>query len=505
VDAVKTTVEIRLHRKLGEISPYIYGQYFEHVEDCIYPSVWDDQSPHANELGMRQDVIDAAVGLGVPAVRWPGGCFADVYHWEDGIGPREQRPVRRNLHWGSLESNQFGTDEFLRWCELTGAEPYLNFNIGTGTLDEALRWMDYCIGTEPTTDVLRRRANGREEPYKVKFWGIGNETWAQWEAGRMNADDYGMMLANWSEFVRKMQPEAQIMGVGSNDADDPEWDRTVLKRAGAFIDYLTLHTYSVSLNREDGREYESMAYVPVYFEQRMRKMLAVIEETAVDRGNRPIRIAMDEWNIRHCFWNEEKQHYDFRRSSPRTVQDALLTAGVLNSMIRLSPHIGMANYVFLVNGNAVMNVDEHGVVKTPLYYIFQQYRRMMLGEAIEVGVHGPTTVTPEPQINWPYYKPQDGFRAETVPYIDAAASVNGDQLAISLINRHQNADIEVELLIPAGYELISAWTLHDENVYAANDFESRNRILPEEVTITPGTTSWVCKAHSIVLLTCRKV
>ncbi|HZG77805.1 MAG TPA: alpha-L-arabinofuranosidase C-terminal domain-containing protein, partial [Paenibacillus sp.] len=394
---MKSTVVIKPNRTLGAISPYIYGQYFEHLEDCIYPSVWDDRSPHADESGLRKDVIRAAAELAAPVVRWPGGCFADLYHWEDGIGPGEERPVRRNWHWGGLESNRFGTDEFLRWCELTGADPYVNFNLGTGTLDEALRWMDYCIGTEPTKDALQRAANGREKPYDVKLWGIGNETWGPWEAGQMDAEAYAKRLANWCEFVRKAQPDAGILAVGSEDAGDPEWDRAVLETAGKYIDYLTLHTYACSIDRSSGEEYYPVVFTADYMASRMRKMRDVIL-AAAERTGRPIRISVDEWNIRHYVKDEATSGYKLFRRSPRTMQDAVFVAGVLNAMVRLSPHVGMANYVFLVNGNGVMNVDGERVVRTPLYHVFRQYALWMRGEAVEVAVDGPMREAPPPQI-----------------------------------------------------------------------------------------------------------
>jgi len=504
VRSMKTIVDVSHMRKLGEISPDIYGQYFEHVEDCIYPSIWDDQSEHSDEKGLRSDVVQAAAELAVPVVRWPGGCFADVYHWEDGIGPPESRPLKWNWHWEQLESNRFGTDEFMRWCELVGAKPYINFNLGTGTMEEALRWMDYCNGTQLTPEVKKRHENGRIEPYNVKLWGIGNETWAHWEAGQMKAEEYAFKLSNWCEFVRKVQPESQILAVGSDDANDEHWDRTVLLQAGKHIDYLTLHVYGVSYERDTGQEFGHMAFASVYFEQRMRKVMRIIEETAAARGGRNIRIALDEWNVRHCFWDEEVKYHKFRRNSPRNLQDAIFAAGVLNSMIRLSPHVAMANYVFFVNGNAVMNVHKDGLVKTPLYDVFYQYGKKMQGQSIEAKIYGPSTITPKPQINWPKYELPDGFQPETATYIDAVAAMNGEELNISLINRHQFSDIETELLLPPGYVIKEAWTLNHEDIYAANDVYYPEKVKGYSKTVEGTTTSWLVPAHAIVLLSCQQ-
>lgn len=498
------TVTILPSRKLGEISPLIYGQYFEHVENCIYPSVWDGCSPKSNETGLREDVIEAVKELGAPIVRWPGGCFADFYHWEDGIGPRHERPVRKNFHWGGLESNQFGTDEFLEWCRLVGTEPYLNLNLGTGTLDEALRWQDYCNGKENTSDVLRRKANGREEPYGVRYWGIGNETYGEWEAGQMDAATYGSTLANWARFLRQHQPDAKLLGVGSAHGIDPEWDRTVLKRAGRLLDYLTFHLYGCSLDRTSGEEYNRVVYTPAYFEQRARRIISDIEDIRqTNKWSRPIRISMDEWNIRHYEQNDDGKIV-LNRHSMRNLQDAIFAAGIFNMMIRLSPHMGMANYVFLVNGNGVLRVNETDVLKTSLYYVFQQYARWMRGTAVDVDVQGARETDWRPQVNHPNHPTAD--HSDIQPGVmDAAAAVHDDgTIAVSLINRSKDEAGDVLLHLPEGYAIRQVWTLHHDHIYAGNDFEQPNRLTPTVQTIEEVTDRWTCPPHSVVLLLCSR-
>jgi alpha-N-arabinofuranosidase len=499
-----TTITVLEGTTIGTINPHIYGQYLEHLEDCIYPCIWDDKSPFADERGNRQDVMEAIKELGAPIVRWPGGCFADFYHWEDGIGEGAQRPVRRNFHWGGIESNRFGTDEFLHWCETIGTDPYINFNLGTGTLDEALRWMDYVNGTADTTDVQRRRANGRVEPYNVKYWGIGNETYGHWEAGQMDAEDYGKRLANWSEFVRKVQPDARILGVGSHGGSDSHWDREVLRHGGKAIDYLTFHLYASSSDRKSGAEYESIAYTPAYFEKRLRRMLATIDAYSDPTGSaRPIQISMDEWNIRH-YVRSDNGSYRLNRSSPRNLQDAIFTAGVLNVMIRLSPRVAMANYVFLVNGNGVMRANETEVLKTPLYYIFQQYARWFAGNAAAVLIQGAIKTGITPLVNSPQFvcEPTGDLEASVV---DAAASWNADgTLAVSLINRSPNAASEVKLVLPQGYAPSQSWTMYHQDVYASNDFGAADQVIPRMETVDGWDGTWSCPAHSVVLLLCAK-
>lgn len=494
---VRAEVIVRQDGTDNEISPLIYGQYLEHVDDCIYPAVCDPGSPVSDARGLREDVQDVATELGVPVVRWPGGCFADVYHWQDGVGPSAQRPLRRNWHWGGTESNQFGTDEFLSWCERIGAEPYLNLNLGTGTLDEALRWLDYCLGTRETAEVRARMAGGRREPYRVELCGIGNETWASWEAGAFDTHGYARTLANWADFVRRYAPNTSVLGVGSQEGADPAWDRAVLDAAGEHLNYLTNHLYGYSVDRVSGAEYFGIVFTPVYVEARLRAMADVL--ATYQRGGRsaPVRIALDEWNIRH-YQEDGAGGFELNRSSPRTVQDAIFVAGVLNAMIRMAPVVGMANYVFLVNGNGVLNVRGDRLVKTTLYHVFQRYRQWMRGMRLDVDVRCPSIVTPNPYADRPGYIPELGGLPPRSNYLDVAAAQDGERISLALVNRHPTEPLTVSMT-GAG-TLRESWTLTHDDVYAVNDFDTPERVVPREGWVDPGTSTWQCPPHSVTLL-----
>lgn len=490
---LRADVTIDPRHRLGEISPWIYGQYLEHVADpCIYPGVSDPESSRADADGLRSDVIAASTELGVPFIRWPGGCFADVYHWEDGIGPASQRPVRRNWHWGGLESNRFGTDEFLRWCERVGAEPYINLNLGTGTLLEALRWIDYCCGAEDTADVLQRKQNGRSAPYRVPVWGVGNETWGDHEAGALDAKDYANRLANWARFIKQNRPDTMIAAVGSSAGDDPEWDRVVLETAGSRIDYLTNHVYGHSLDRRSGAEYLNVAFSPTYVEARLRAMADLLAY-----ADAPIKLALDEWNIRHYAADDDGRHR-LVRTSPRNVQDAIFAAGVFNAMIRLSPTVAMANYVFLSNGHGCLMVRGDDVVKTTLYYVFKQYREWLRGVAVDVDVRSPGIPTPMPMTGAPNNRPNLAGMPARSNYLDVAAALDGEQLAVSLVNRHPDTSIDTR--IAGAGRLLESWTLTHDDIYATNDFGAPNRVLPTTVPLTEGTEALRCPPHSVTLV-----
>jgi alpha-N-arabinofuranosidase len=499
---VRASVAIDLAHVIGEADPMIYGHYLEHVQPedrCVYGAVLDEGSPLADERGLRRDVVAAVRALGAPVVRWPGGCFADIYHWEDGIGPPSARPARRNWHWGGLEPNRFGTDEFLAWCEMTGATPYVNVNLGTGTLDEAVRWLDYCNGREPTHEVLRRRGNGRAEPYGVPFWGVGNEQWGDWEAGHMGAAAYAARLRNWTQFLRQVDPGARFLGVGSREAEDPEWDRAVLRAAGHLIDFLTLHLYAYTVETappED--EYYPAVTSPVFFEERLRRAAAIVAETMAetDRAT-PIRLSLDEWNVRHLREDPESGALRLTRSSPRTLQDVLVAAGVFHAMLRQAPTVGMACHVFLLNGHGVLLVGPEGIVKTPFYDLFWAYQHLLPPIVLDARVESEEVVTAVRQ----------GVSGETatrsVPFVDvvAARDETSGRLGLAIVNRHRG-DEAVVTVHPEGFAChgdAAIWRLFHEDPLAANDVSHPDRVRPEERTAAWSGTITV-PPHSVTLV-----
>jgi alpha-N-arabinofuranosidase len=491
-------VAVDADRPLGAISPLIYGQYVEHVrheEECVYRSIWDDRSPLADAQGLRKDTVAAVKEMGPTVIRWPGGNYADNYHWEDGIGPRDRRPVRKNPDWGGTESHQFGTDEFVRFCRLVGAAPYVNVNLGTGSLPECLRWIEYCNGTADTPQGRRRQANGIEAPYGVTYWGIGNENWGAWEAGHMDAAAYARKLKTWATAVREVQPEARILAVGSAAGEDPTWDRAVLDQAAELIDFLTFHQYAISKDRTSGAEFEAAVFTPACIEDQLRAMLRIIDEFAARRrGRTPIAIAVDEWNVRHV------TPKGLDRRDPRTLQDALFTAGMLNAFIRLSPRVGMANHVFLVNGNAPLLVDANGVVKTPQFHVFRQYARWMQGKALTTVVDGPSVVPPAPRVSIQARQ----YRPRATPYLDASAALRGDgALAVAMVNRHPVKPIRIDLVLPAGYLVRTVWTLDHADIYAVNNAAQPDRVTPSTRT-SAGDRTVSCPPHALCMVLCTK-
>lgn len=449
----RATISVAEPTEQITVSPDIYGQYFEHVEDCIYPGVMDDD-------GIREDVVAAASDLQVPVVRWPGGCFADCYHWEEGIGPLDQRPVRPNWHWGGgqLENHRFGTHEFLDWCERVGAAAYINVNMGTGTMIEALRWLDYTTGTQETTDVATRRRHGRDEPWEVAYWGIGNETWGSWEAGRMSAAAYADKLANWADFFRRYQRDVRIVAVGSEAGQDPQWDQTVLDVPGDQIDLLSIHIYGARVDRADGAvldesDRRAVMLALLHFEAQIAEMGRLVRAHNAT-ASRQIGIALDEWNIRH--YREAGDTFELDRAAPRIGTDAIFSAGVFHAMLRAADLVTMANYVFLVNGNAVLDARNGTVTRSTLFTMFSEYRKRLCGTLLDVDVEGHEIDVPELYSGNPSRSVDPETVPGRVPAIDAAATRDSNgALQIAVLNRSEDP-VEVTLTLPGAVSSATA-------------------------------------------------
>jgi alpha-N-arabinofuranosidase len=258
--------------KLSSINDNIYGGFTEHMGRCIYGGIYDPGNPLSDQNGFRKDVIAALQELRVPVVRYPGGNFVATYHWLDGIGPRESRPKRPELAWLGIESNEFGTDEFMKWCELVGTEPYLCLNMGTGTLDEAMAWVEYCNGSGDTYHANLRRKNGREEPYGVKYWALGNEVWGPWQVEQMTKEDYAKRAYQWAKALKLLDPGIVLILCGQDGSSD--WDRYVLQqcvkvdlhglsgdKSRSLIDMHSIHIYTASKEHLPNATGASVAYL----------------------------------------------------------------------------------------------------------------------------------------------------------------------------------------------------------------------------------------------------
>ena len=218
-----TRIAIDPARSVGRLDRKVFGGFVEHLGRCIYGGLYEEGSPLADDRGFRKDVLGLLRELRLGVLRWPGGNFVSNYHWADGIGPGDGRPRRPELAWGGEESNRFGTDEYLAYCAELGTEPYICLNMGTGTLEEALAWVEYCNSAGATYWASRRRENGRTEPWRVTYWGLGNEMYGDWQVGAFTAEEYVREATRWARAIRMLDPQARLVSCGMNGWN--EWDR----------------------------------------------------------------------------------------------------------------------------------------------------------------------------------------------------------------------------------------------------------------------------------------
>jgi alpha-L-arabinofuranosidase len=435
-------------RTLGTIDPKVFGGFVEHLGRCIYGGLYEAGSPLADERGFRKDVLGLLRELRLGVLRWPGGNFVSNYHWTDGIGPKAERPRRPELAWGGEEPNTFGTDEFLAYCAELGTEPYICLNMGTGTLAEALDWVEYCNSARNTAWASRRRANGRDEPYGVRYWALGNEMYGSWQVGMMTAREYVREATRWASAIRKLDPGARLVACGETGLT--EWDRIVIDGLAGLVDYHSVHIYTGS------DDYWTNVLQPHQAERAIRTTAALIDRTAYLQGiDRKPAIAYDEWNV---WYRTVPEATGPEATGPEatgnadlaeryTFDDALAVATYLNIFIRNCARVRMANLAQMVNAIApIVTTDETATVQ-PIYYPFLLHARTALDAAADVHVEGPV-ISPELPLTasrWPHRI------ADLGPFalVDAAASVSADhrRIAVTLVNRDPDAAEESRLVL----------------------------------------------------------
>jgi alpha-L-arabinofuranosidase len=419
-------IKVDADRITGRIDPLIYGHFIEHLGRCIYGGVLDERGE------TRQDLLDAMKRIRPTILRWPGGCFADGYHWQDGVGPKASRPVRTNLAWGGEEPNTYGTDDFIAYCRRMGAEPYLCANVGSGTPEEAAAWVDYCNGSGQTAWARMRRANGNDKPFAVRYWGIGNEideTEHINEIGCLSAVDYARAVREWSKLMKRVSPDIKVTAVGSNRGE-VDWNMTVLEKAGAWMDYIALHGYYGT------DDFYSTVAGSVYVERRARMLQSAIELASFAAGiKRPIRIAFDEWNI----WYRTRQDKSHLYEEVYELKDALFVAGTFNTLHRMAGFVTMANLAQMVNALGMIQVNDKGMVLSPIYHAFDLYANhtgstvfdtFTLSDAFDTHDNG---------------GPRGLGPLTGVPYVDAQATLREDggrTLCLAVVNRHRDEPVE---------------------------------------------------------------
>jgi alpha-N-arabinofuranosidase len=416
-------IKIDLDRKISVVDPNIYGAFVEPIRTVVYGNIYDPKSSFADENGFRKDFIQLIRELKIPVVRWPGGNYVSGYNWEDGIGPKDQRPARLDLAWHQVETNQMGTDEYVKLCNLIGAENFICINAGTGTLDQARHWVEYCNIEKGTYYSDLRRKYGNETPFKVKYWALGNEIDGPWQMGQKNAEDYVKFALEAAKLMQWVDRDIKLIACGASNyrpADNSwiDWNDYVLTHMVGNIDYLSVHRYATEALAGD-RSFSGMMCLGLDVDQKIEMVKALIEKAMLKSGSkRPVYISFDEWS--GGFGN--------------SITASLMVAQHLNSFVRHADIVKMANITML---SSLVGNSPDGDFKNALYHAFFLFSNNCHGTSLDV------YTSCEKYSN-------DIFK--DIPYLDVTAVVNDttEMLVLNIVNRHETKDIRADIVLQSG-------------------------------------------------------
>jgi alpha-L-arabinofuranosidase len=469
--AQNAKIKIDLDRKIGEVNKNLYGNFVEHLGRCVYGGIYEENSPLSDNRGFRKDVLEAVKDLNVSITRYPGGNFVSNYHWKDGIGPKDQRPPRMELAWARLETNRFGTDEFMQYAREMGTEPYLSVNMGTGTIEEAQQWVEYCNVKEGPYYAELRKNNGYPDPYHVKYWSLGNEMDGFWQMGHLNAEDYAKKAREAAKLMKLTSPEIKLIAAGSSNyrpnADPNEWNGTILHELRDVVDYLALHMYVGN----PGDNYYNYLSTPRVLEERTRIVKGMIDREMqnADRGDRdPIYIAWDEYNSWYRARTDETMAGTRALEEHYNLEDALVIAGFLNAFVRNADIVKMANMAQLVNVIAPIFTNETGMFKQTIYYPLQLFSKNVHGTSLDLFVDCETYNTEEFFIGLG----ESTTKQSNVPYLDASATYYNDEVIINVVNRNKDKSITTDIISQSGNfdGELNIIEVNGPDVKANNDF-----------------------------------
>lgn len=466
---------INENKELSTIEPEIYGHFSEHLGRCIYEGIYvGENSEIPNVNGMRTDVVEALKELKVPMLRWPGGCFADEYHWKDGIGPKETRKKMINTHWGGVvEDNSFGTHEFMELCRQIGCKTYVNGNLGSGTVQEMSEWVEYMTfnGVSPMADL--RKKNGHEQPWKVDFFGVGNENWGC--GGNMTPEFYANEYRRYQTYVRNYDPEKPIKKVccGAN-VDDYFWTEGVMKTcfshaewAHGFMDYLSLHYYvhpegweiKGSSTDFDGEVWYKTLNKALHMDELITRHGTIMDKYDPEKK---VGMCVDEWGAWYTCEPGTNPGFLYQQN---TVRDALIAGITLNIFNKHSDRVKIAALAQMVNVlQSVLLTEGDKMIKTPTYHVMHMYRHHQGAKLLESSVTGIDEI---------------GTDEWKVPKVTESVSKDKDGIiTITLNNLSIESAEEVEVQLANGvYKVVEARIVTNSDMHAHNTFEA-----PEEVT-----------------------
>jgi len=459
---------------IAPVSRRTFGSFVEHMGRCVYTGIYEPSHPTADADGFREDVLALTRELGVSVVRYPGGNFVSGYRWEDGIGPVADRPVRRDLAWHSLETNEVGIDEFVRWARKAGVEVMYAVNLGTRGMQEALDVQEYMNQPDRTHLARLRAANGSPEPYGVTMFCLGNELDGPWQTGHKTAHEYGRLAVETARAMRSAEPGLELVACGSSNSSMPTfaaWEAEVLEQAYDAVDYISAHAYYEPVDGDLG----SFLASAVDMDHFITSVAATADSVGAKlKSRKKIKISFDEWNVWYHSAFAATQETEWQ-VAPRVIEncynvaDAVVVGNLLISLLRHSDRVTAACQAQLVNVIAPIRTEAGGPAwRQTIFHPFALTSRLARGEVLRVETHSPS---------------YDTAKFGAVPVLDAVATHDAESgdVTVFVVNRHltESADLAVSLTgFRAGLRVAETWTLADDDLYAVNTAADPDRVVP---------------------------
>ena len=496
--AVQIFIDSR--RTIAPLDRNLFGSFLEHLGRAIYEGIYDPGSKLSDSNGFRKDVMHEIRQLGVPIIRYPGGNFVSGYNWLDGVGPKQDRPRVLDKAWNSMNSNQFGTNEFMAWCKAVGTQPLMGLNLGTGTPEEAAALVEYCNVDKGTKWSELRRKHGYSEPYNVKNWCIGNEMDGPWQIGHITATEYGIRAQDTARQMRYVDHSVQLIACGSSGPAMPtylEWDREVLEQCYEYVDGLSLHRY-LGNNDETGGDSSKFVAMNLSMDRQIGETLAVCDLVrGHKRSPKKLWLSFDEWNVWYrarsgAAVDGNKQEAPHLLEEVYNLEDALLIGGMVNTLLRNADRVKVACLAQLVNVIAPIMTNANGLFRQTIYYPYSWALQYAHGRVLNVLVDSPT---------------YDVAGMDAAPYIDAAATTNPEdgKTALFILNRDLSKAREVEVVWEdtPPTRVITSQVLTGDDLKAVNAFDAPERVKPQpfnKPATSSGRTKFEVPARSYTII-----
>jgi len=483
-------------RQRADLDRRLLGAFLEHLGRSIYTGVYEPGSPLADSRGFRKDVLEEVKGLGVPIIRYPGGNFVSGYEWLDGVGPKDQRPTVLERAWNSIETNQFGTNEFIEWARAVGTEPLLAFNLGTGTPEHAVAYVEYCNLEKGTRWSELRRSHGYEQPHRVKYWCMGNEMDGPWQMGHMPAREYGRKARDTARQIRVVDRDTRLIACGSSNTILPTylvWDREVLEECYDQVDAISLHNYYGNTESLTGNDSSRFLAMNLDMDRQIQEIGAVCDYVqGINKSPKRLWLSFDEWNVwyrarRGRFTDGQKTFAPSLLEEPYNLEDALLVGGFINTLLRNAARVRVACLAQIVNVIAPLMTNATSVLRQSIYFPYAWALQYARGRVLDLLVESETY-----EIRGEGLRPDFAVDAN-VPYLDVAATLDPDtgQVCLLMLNRDlaSERELRVDWRAPTPSRVLACQTLTGSDLKATNTFEQPNLVAPQPLDApAPGAS-----------------